>query len=80
MPRKARLDTPGALHHIVVGGIERRKIFCVDNDRDDSLKRLGGAGGVRELGLTTVELACRLNLAQPTVRAYGMPIGISFDN
>ena len=66
MPRKARLDTPGALHHIVVGGIERRKIFCVDSDRDDSIKRLSGAGGLRELGLTTVELACKLNLAQPT--------------
>jgi hypothetical protein len=66
IPRKARLDTPGALHPIIVGGIERRKIFCVDSDRNDSIKRLGGAGGVRELGLTTVELVCRLNLAQPT--------------
>jgi hypothetical protein len=28
MPREARLDAPGALHRIVVRGIERRKIFC----------------------------------------------------
>jgi len=27
MPRKARINAPGALHHIVVRGINRRKIF-----------------------------------------------------
>jgi hypothetical protein len=27
MPRKARIDTPGALHHIIAKGIEQRKIF-----------------------------------------------------
>ena len=27
MPRKARIDAAGALHHIIVRGIERRKIF-----------------------------------------------------
>jgi putative transposase len=42
MPRKARLDAPGALHHIIVRGIERRKIFRDDADRDDFLERLGG--------------------------------------
>ena len=42
MPRKARLDAPGGLHHIMVRGIERRKIFRDDTDRDDFLKRLGG--------------------------------------
>jgi putative transposase len=42
MPRKARLDAPGALHHIIVRGIERRNIFRDDADRDDFLERLGG--------------------------------------
>jgi len=41
MPRKARIDAPGALHHIIVRGIERRKIFYDDKDRDDFLERLG---------------------------------------
>jgi REP element-mobilizing transposase RayT len=41
MPRKARIDAPGALHHIIVRGIERRKIFYDDSDRDNLLKRLG---------------------------------------
>ena len=27
MPRKARIDAPGALHHIIVRGIERKAIF-----------------------------------------------------
>ena len=42
MPRKARIDAPGALHHIIVRGINRRKIFFDDADRDDFLDRLGG--------------------------------------
>jgi REP element-mobilizing transposase RayT len=41
MPRKARIDAPGALHHIIVRGIERRKIFYDDGDRDNFLERLG---------------------------------------
>jgi hypothetical protein len=24
MPRKARLDSPGTLHHVIIQGIERR--------------------------------------------------------
>jgi hypothetical protein len=27
MPRKARIDATGAVHHIIAKGIERRKIF-----------------------------------------------------
>jgi putative transposase len=42
MSRKSRLDAPGALHHIIVRGIERRAIFRDDSDRDDFLNRLGG--------------------------------------
>jgi REP element-mobilizing transposase RayT len=41
MPRQARIDTPGALHHIMVRGIERKKIFRDNKDRDDFLARLG---------------------------------------
>ena len=40
MPRQARIDTPDALHHIIVRGIERQKIFQNDNDRDDFIERL----------------------------------------
>ncbi len=41
MPRKSRIDAPGALHHIVARGIERKKIFQDDADRDNFLSRLG---------------------------------------
>lgn len=41
MPRKARIDAPGALHHIIVRGIERRKIFWDDADRDSFVAPLG---------------------------------------
>jgi hypothetical protein len=41
MPRKARIDVAGALHHILVRGIERRKIFWDDADRDSFVNRLG---------------------------------------
>jgi len=41
MPRKARVDAPGALHHVIVRGIERRKIFRSDYDRKNFLNRLG---------------------------------------
>jgi len=41
MPRKARIDAPGALHHIIVRGIERRRIFSDDQDRDNFVERLG---------------------------------------
>ena len=41
MPRKARIDAPGALHHIICRGIEKTRIFRDDADRDGFVKRLG---------------------------------------
>lgn len=41
MPRKARIDTLGGLHHIICRGIERRKIFWDDTDRNRFIERLG---------------------------------------
>jgi REP-associated tyrosine transposase len=41
MPRQARIDAPGAVHHIIARGIERGKIFRDDQDRDAFLTRLG---------------------------------------
>ncbi len=46
MPRQARLDTPGALHHVMGGG----KVFC-----QVAVRKLGytGASVARFLGMTT---------------------------
>jgi len=41
MPRQARIDTPGALHHVICRGIERRNIFRDNTDRNRFLERLG---------------------------------------
>lgn len=41
MARGPRLDAPGNLHHVIVRGIERRRIFESDKDREDFLNRLG---------------------------------------
>ena len=32
---------PGVLHHVIIRGIERGKIFRDDKDRDDMIDRLG---------------------------------------
>jgi len=41
MARQPRLDAPGSLHHVIVRGIEKRKIFEDDKDREDFLRRFG---------------------------------------
>lgn len=41
MPRQARLDAPGTLHHVIGRGIEGTKIFRGSEDREDFLTRLG---------------------------------------
>jgi REP element-mobilizing transposase RayT len=41
MPRTSRIDAPVALHHIIVRGVGRRRIFDDDTDRQIFLDRLG---------------------------------------
>ena len=43
MPRGARLDAPGALHHVMVRGIEKKAIVTDDEDRHLFVSRLGMA-------------------------------------
>ena len=40
MPRLARIDTPGMLHHIIIRGMNDCMIFKDDSDRDNLLERL----------------------------------------
>lgn len=40
MPRGPRLDLPGALHHVMVRGLNRQLIFQDNRDREDFLARL----------------------------------------
>ncbi len=41
MPRGARLDSPGTLHHVMIRGIEKRDIIDDDKDRLDFISRMG---------------------------------------
>jgi hypothetical protein len=82
MPRRARTDVPGALQHVICRGIERRKIFWQDSDRDDFRKRLEAILGetqtpcyawalmpnhFRSFGMTAVALSKMLGISQPAV-------------
>jgi putative transposase len=51
MPRLARLDAPGVLHHIIIRGIERGKLFRNDQDKDNFIDRLASI-------LTATQTAC----------------------
>lgn len=41
MPRQARLDSPGTLHHVIIRGIEKKPIIKDDSDRTNFVGRLG---------------------------------------
>ncbi len=41
MPRGARLDSPGTLHHVIVRGIEKKPIADDDVDRNNFVERMG---------------------------------------
>jgi hypothetical protein len=83
MPRQSRLDTPGVLQHVIVRGIEKRKIFLDDTDRDMFVKRfadlLKSTGteclawallpnhSVREMGKSGAEVGAVLNMKRSGV-------------
>ena len=41
MPRQAKLDSPGTLYHVMIRGLEKRRIVDDDSDRRDFVRRLG---------------------------------------
>jgi len=41
MPCRTRLDAPGTLHHVMIRGIEGKRIFRDTQDREHSVTRLG---------------------------------------
>jgi hypothetical protein len=74
MPRQSHLDAPGALHHIIVRGIERKNIFRDNKDRNDLLaasvvfsKTPPRFWAVREQGVSATALAERIGISRPAV-------------
>ncbi len=73
MPRQARLDAPGTLHHVMIRGIERSPIFKDDRDRQDFLSRMGRLAN--ETG--TKILAWALMSNHVHILFFSGPFGIS---
>jgi len=72
MPRLARLDAPGVLHHVIIRGIERRNIFKDNHDRDDLLARL--ANLLPETRITCYSWALMSNHAHFLFRTGDIPL------
>jgi putative transposase len=51
LPRQARLDAPGTLHHVILRGIEKRRIVDDDKYRQNLVKRWGGLAEQTETGI-----------------------------
>lgn len=60
MPRRSRIDAPGALHHLIVRGIERRAVFRDDADREKFIEKLGTVLAIRTILCNSVGAAYRL--------------------
>ena len=56
MPRQPRLDTPGALHHVMGRGIDGLEIFVSKKDCDDFLGRLKDLCDKEALGIFAWDL------------------------
>ena len=53
MPRQARLDAPGTLHHVMIRGIERSPIFNIDKFIKEICLKEGVAEQELQLGVRT---------------------------
>jgi putative transposase len=80
MPRGARLDAPGTLHHVIIRGIERDAIFTDNEDRREFLRRMGtlatGSGtAIYAYALMTNHLHLREILDSLNKRSLGLIYG-----
>jgi REP-associated tyrosine transposase len=73
MPRKARLDIPGTLHHVMIRGIEGCNIFREDEDRSAFIDRMGTL--VKETGTRILAWALMDNHVHLLI--ISGPVGIS---
>ncbi len=73
MPRQARLDAPGTLHHVILRGLERGRILRDDTDRQAFVTRL--ADVVQATGATVYAWALLPNHAHLLLRSgrAGLP-------
>jgi hypothetical protein len=68
MPRKARIDAPGALHHIIVRGIDPEQVWTAGKHPITVKARsLMCYWAVRRLDFSATELSKKLGVSQPSV-------------
>ena len=72
MPRGPRVDGPGCLHHVMLRGIERRRIFRDDRDRRDLLNRLSRI--LPETGMPCYAWALMPNHVHLVLRTGAIPV------
>ncbi|MBC8394346.1 MAG: transposase [Deltaproteobacteria bacterium] len=72
MPRLARLDAPGVLHHVIIRGVEHRRIFRDSKDRNDFLLRFGEL--IPKTGTTCYAWALMSNHAHFLLRTGDAPL------
>ncbi|MCP4683197.1 MAG: hypothetical protein GY864_12750 [Desulfobacterales bacterium] len=72
MPRQARLDAPGTLHHVIIRGIEKKAIVKDDVDRENFVTRMGDI--VSDTDMEVYAWALMINHAHILVRSgqYGL--------
>jgi putative transposase len=73
VPRKARLDSPGTLHHVIVRGINKRRIVNDAADRKDFVRRMGELAE----GTKTSIYAWALMTNHAHILLRSAPIGLS---
>jgi REP element-mobilizing transposase RayT len=72
VPRGARLDGPGIIHHIMTRGIERRRLFRAPNDYEDLLRRLDAV--LPESGVVCFAWALMPNHIHLVVQRMATPV------
>jgi len=70
MPRHARLDAPGTLHHVMIRGIEGKAIFRDDRDRKEFVTRLGNLS--KETGTRVLAWSLLKNPSSFFQRPFGL--------
>jgi putative transposase len=75
MPRQARLDSPGTLHHVMIRGIEQRNIVEDDQDRYEFVRRMGEQARETETAIYAWALMIMNNHAHILLRSgsAGLP-------
>jgi len=73
LPRQARLDAPGTLHHVIIRGIEKRRIVDDNEDQANFISRMGEIA--KDTGTTIYAWALVANHAHILLRSssFGLP-------